>query len=50
MLSIFDLQGKIHLRQSISESTSIPINLNFGTYLAVIGNGQMYHVQKIIIK
>ncbi|MDO9154140.1 MAG: T9SS type A sorting domain-containing protein [Paludibacter sp.] len=49
-VSIFDLQGKLHLKQAISESAIIPVQLPFGLYLVVVGNGQLYHVQKILVK
>lgn len=49
-VSIFDLQGKLYTKQAISESTTIPVQLPFGVYLVVVGNGQLYHVQKIMVK
>jgi len=49
-VSIFDLQAKLHAKQALSESTSIPIELPPGVYMVVVGNGQMYHVQKILVK
>ncbi len=49
-VSIFDLQGKLHTKQAIHESTIIPVQLSFGVYLVVVGNGQLYHVQKIMVK
>jgi len=49
-LSIFDLQGKLHAKQAIGESSIIPVQLPFGVYLVVVGNGQLYHVQKILVK
>ncbi len=49
-VSVFDLQGKIHTKQAIRESATIPFQLPFGVYLVVVGNGQLYHVQKIMVK
>ncbi len=49
-VSIFDLQGKLHTKQAIRESAIIPVQLPFGAYLVVVGNGQLYHVQKIMVK
>lgn len=49
-VSIFDLQGKQHFKQAISESTTIPVQLPLGAYLVIVGNGQLYHVQKILVK
>ena len=49
-LSVFDMNGKLYLKQPIGESTTVSLQLPLGTYLAVVGNGQMYHVQKIMLK
>lgn len=49
-LSVFDVHGMLYVKQAISENTTIPFQLPSGVYLAVIGNGQMYHVQKFIVK
>jgi hypothetical protein len=49
-LSVFDFQGKLYAKQAISESSTIAVRLSSGAYLAVIGNGEMYHVQKILVK
>lgn len=48
-VSIYDLQGKLHEKHVLRESNTIQLNLPNATYLAVIGNSDMYHVEKIII-
>ena len=50
VLSIFDVQGKLYLKQSINENTTLPLNLTSGAYIVVIGNSELVHVQKIIVK
>lgn len=49
-VSVFDIQGKLHYRQALVESATISVQLPIGIYLVVVGNGQMYHVQKIMVK
>ena len=49
-VSVFDIQGKLHYRQALVESATISVQLPTGIYLVVVGNGQMYHVQKIMVK
>jgi hypothetical protein len=48
-LHLFDLKGKLHLKKAIHGNTIIPIQLITGAYLVVLGNSQMYHVQKILL-
>lgn len=48
-LHVFDLQGKMHLKQAIYGNSTVPLQLTAGAYLVVLGNDQMYHVQKIIL-
>ncbi len=50
ILSIFDVQGKLYLKQSIAENTTLPLNLTSAAYIVVIGNSELVHVQKIIVK
>lgn len=49
-LYIFDLQGKLQIKQPISENCIVPLHLTTGAYLLVLGNEQMYHVQKFLLK
>jgi hypothetical protein len=48
-LHIFDLQGKLQMKQAIYGNCTVAMQLAAGAYLVVLGNEQMYHVQKIIL-
>lgn len=50
MLNIFDTQGKLQVHQNINENLMLALNLPKGIYIVVVGNGEMYCAQKIMLK
>ena len=49
-LKIFDMNGKLCLNTMINGDTHQPLTLPDGTYFLIIGNGEIYGYDKIIIK
>lgn len=49
VMSIFDLQGKLQQKENLKGNTTLSVQLPNGIFLVVVGNGEMYHVQKISV-
>jgi hypothetical protein len=49
-LKIFDMNGKLWINRILNDSEKLPVSVPDGTYLIVIGNGDYYSLNKILIK